>query len=158
MENYSEINQRDLSNFETELSGIIQEVEENKKKLEFLEKENEQLRLKNANLEKNEINYINTLKQNTLKIQELEKQTPIGLSEKDLAEVMLDAKRVANDIVQKAKEEVKAFEHQKQAALNSMRQEGQLLREDIVNFKMKADQDLNQWIESLEVLIGSSEQ
>lgn len=158
MENYSEINQRDLSNFETELSGIIQEVEENKKKLEFLEKENEQLRLKNANLEKNEINYINTLKQNTLKIQALEKQNPIGLSEKDLAEVMLDAKRVANDIVQKAKEEVKVFEHQKQAALNSMRQEGQLLREDIVNFKMKADQDLNQWIESLEVLIGSSEQ
>ncbi|WP_213497096.1 hypothetical protein [Lactococcus formosensis] len=158
MGNYSETNQRDLSSFETELSGIIQEVEENKKKLEFLAKENEQLRLKNANLEKNEINYINTLKQNTLKIQELEKQNPIGLSEKDLAEVMLDAKRVANDIVQKAKEEVKTFEHQKQAALNSMRQEGQLLREDIVNFKMKADQDLNEWIKSLEVLIGSSEQ
>ncbi|MFQ6324478.1 hypothetical protein [Lactococcus garvieae] len=153
METYNEQNKINLDKLEIELGGIIQEVEANKKKLEALEKENEQLRVKNTVLERNEVGYVQTLKQNTLKIQELEQHVPTGLSEKDLAEVMLDAKRVANDIVQKAQEEVKLFERQKQDALNAMCQKGKLLREDIVNFKMKADQELNQWLEALEVLI-----
>lgn len=152
MENFSETNE--INGFETELNNLIQEVEGNKNKLKVLEKENEQLKIKNDSLKENEIKYITLLKKNETKIQNFEKQVPTGLSEKDLAEVMLDAKRVANDIIAKAKEEVKVFERQKQEAINAMRQEGKLIKEEVVNFKIKADQDVNKWIQSLEVLIG----
>lgn len=158
MENYSETTPTDLSGFENELSLLIREVEENKKKLGLLEKENEQLRINNSTLKGNEFNYINSLKESERKVQELEKKVPTGLSEKDLAEVMLDAKRVANDIIAKAQEEVVVFERQKEEALKAMKQEGKLIKEDIVNFKMKVDQEMNQWIDSLGVLIGEDEQ
>lgn len=149
--------QTDLNNFETELASIIQEVEENKQKLEFLKNENDQLRLKNSTLEANEVHYVNTLKQKETQLQQLEKQVPMGLSEKDLAEVMLDAKRVANDIVKKAQDEVVLVERQKKEAMVALKQEGQLIREDIEKYRIKVNQDLNQWIESLERVMDSPE-
>ncbi|MFK4894764.1 hypothetical protein [Lactococcus petauri] len=149
--------QTDLNNFETELASIIQEVEENKQKLEFLKNENDQLRLKNSTLEANEARYVNTLKQKETQLQQLEKQVPVGLSEKDLAEVMLDAKRVANDIVKKAQDEVVLVERQKKEAMVALKQEGQLIREDIEKYRIKVNQDLNQWIESLERVMDSPE-
>lgn len=157
MENYEETKQTNLSSFETELASIIQEVEENKKKLEFLKNENDQLRLKNTTLEENERRYVNTLKQKETELQQLEKQPPMGLSEKDLVEVMLDAKRVANDIVKKAQDEVLLVERQKKEALAALKQEGQLIREDIEKYRIKVNQDLNQWIESLERVMDSPE-
>lgn len=149
--------QTDLNNFEIELASIIQEVEENKQKLEFLKNENDQLRLKNSTLEANEARYVNTLKQKETQLQQLEKQAPVGLSEKDLAEVMLDAKRVANDIVKKAQDEVVLVERQKKEAMVALKQEGQLIREDIEKYRIKVNQDLNQWIESLERVMDSPE-
>lgn len=149
--------QTDLNNFETELASIIQEVEENKQKLEFLKNENDQLRLKNSTLEANEVRYVNTLKQKETQLQQLEKQIPMGLSEKDLAEVMLDAKRVANDIVKKAQDEVVLIERQNKEAMVALKQEGQLIREDIEKYRIKVNQDLNQWIESLERVMDSPE-
>lgn len=157
MEIKDKAKQTDLNSFETELASIIQEVEENKKKLEFLKNENDQLRLKNTTLEENEVRYANTLKQKEMQLQQLEKQTPVGLSEKDLAEVMLDAKRVANDIVKKAQDEVVLVERQKQEALHAFKQEGQFIREDIEKYRIKINQDLNQWIESLERVMDSSD-
>ncbi|MGL5342364.1 MAG: hypothetical protein ACRC90_05510 [Lactococcus garvieae] len=157
MEIKDKVKQTDLNSFETELASIIQEVEENKKKLEFLKNENDQLRLKNTTLEENEVRYANTLKQKEMQLQKLEKQTPVGLSEKDLAEVMLDAKRVANDIVKKAQDEVVLVERQKQEALHAFKQEGQFIREDIEKYRIKINQDLNQWIESLERVMDSSD-
>lgn len=147
----------DLHSFETELASIIQEVEENKKKLELLKNENDQLRLKNRTLEENERRYVNTLKQKETELQQLEQQPPMGLSEKDLVEVMLDAKRVANDIVKKAQDEVLLVERQKKEALAALKQEGQLIREDIEKYRIKVNQDLNQWIESLERVMDSPE-
>lgn len=157
MENYEETKETNLSSFETELASIIQEVEENKKKLEFLKNENDQLRLKNRTLEENERRYVNTLKQKETELQQLEKQPPMGLSEKDLVEVMLDAKRVAKDIVKKAQDEVVLVERQKKEALAALKQEGQLVREDIEKYRIKVNQDLNQWIESLERVMDSPE-
>lgn len=157
MENYEETKQTNLSSFENELASIIQEVEENKKKLEFLKNENDQLRLKNRTLEENERRYVNTLKQKETELQQLEQQPPMGLSEKDLVEVMLDAKRVANDIVKKAQDEVLLVERQKKEALAALKQEGQLVREDIEKYRIKVNQDLNQWIESLERVMDSPE-
>lgn len=157
MENYEETKETNLSSFETELASIIQEVEENKKKLEFLKNENDQLRLKNTTLEENERRYVNTLQQKETQLQQLEKQPPMGLSEKDLVEVMLDAKRVANDIVKKAQDEVLLVERQKKEALAALKQEGQLIREDIEKYRIKVNQDLNQWIESLERVMDSPE-
>ncbi|MFK4886793.1 hypothetical protein ACI1UN_06735 [Lactococcus petauri] len=157
MENYEETKETNLSSFETELASIIQEVEENKKKLEFLKNENDQLRLKNTTLEENERRYVNTLKQKETELQQLEKQPPMGLSEKDLVEVMLDAKRVAKDIVKKAQDEVLLVERQKKEALAALKQEGQLVREDIEKYRIKVNQDLNQWIESLERVMDSPE-
>ena len=157
MENYEETKETNLSSFETELASIIQEVEENKKKLEFLKNENDQLRLKNRTLEENERRYVNTLKQKETELQQLEKQPPMGLLEKDLVEVMLDAKRVANDIVKKAQDEVVLVERQKKEALAALKQEGQLVREDIEKYRIKVNQDLNQWIESLERVMDSPE-
>ena len=157
MENYEETKETNLSSFETELASIIQEVEENKKKLEFLKNENDQLRLKNRTLEENERRYVNTLKQKETELQQLEKQPPMGLLEKDLVEVMLDAKRVANDIVKKAQDEVRLVERQKKEALAALKQEGQLVREDIEKYRIKVNQDLNQWIESLERVMDSPE-
>lgn len=157
MENYEETKETNLSSIETELASIIQEVEENKKKLEFLKNENDQLRLKNTTLEENERRYVNTLKQKETELQQLEKQPPMGLSEKDLVEVMLDAKRVANDIVKKAQDEVLLVERQKKEALAALKQEGQLIREDIEKYRIKVNQDLNQWIESLERVMDSPE-
>lgn len=157
MENYEETKETNLSSFETELASIIQEVEENKKKLEFLKNENDQLRLKNRTLEENERRYVNTLKQKETELQQLEKQPPMGLSEKDLVEVMLDAKRVAKDIVKKAQDEVRLVERQKKEALAALKQEGQLVREDIEKYRIKVNQDLNQWIESLERVMDSPE-
>ncbi|MFK4886782.1 hypothetical protein ACI1UN_06680 [Lactococcus petauri] len=157
MENYEETKETNLSSFETELASIIQEVEENKKKLEFLKNENDQLRLKNRTLEENERRYVNTLKQKETELQQLEKQPPMGLSEKDLVEVMLDAKRVAKDIVKKAQDEVVLVERQKKEALSALKQEGQLIREDIEKYRIKVNQDLNQWIESLERVMDSPE-
>ncbi|WP_285142118.1 hypothetical protein [Lactococcus petauri] len=157
MENYEETKETNLSSFETELASIIQEVEENKKKLEFLKNENDQLRLKNRTLEENERRYVNTLKQKETELQQLEKQPPMGLSEKDLVEVMLDAKRVAKDIVKKAQDEVLLVERQKKEALAALKQEGQLVREDIEKYRIKVNQDLNQWIESLERVMDSPE-
>lgn len=43
-------NNTDIASFEIELNKIVQEVEENKKKLDFLLQENEQLRRKNFTL------------------------------------------------------------------------------------------------------------
>lgn len=149
--------QTDLNSLEIELASIIQEVEENKKKLEFLKNENDQLRLKNMTLEQNEVHYVNTLKQKEAQLQQLENKPPMGLSEKDLVEVMLDAKRVANDIVKKAQDEVLLVERQKKEALTYLKQEGQLIREDIEKYRIKVNQDLNQWIESLERVMDSSE-
>lgn len=157
MENYEETKETNLSSFETELASIIQEVEENKKKLEFLKNENDQLRLKNRTLEENERRYVNTLKQKETELQQLEKQPSMGLSEKDLVEVMLDAKRVAKDIVKKAQDEVRLVERQKKEALAALKQEGQLVREDIEKYRIKVNQDLNQWIESLERVMDSPE-
>lgn len=157
MENYEETRETNLSSFETELASIIQEVEENKKKLEFLKNENDQLRLKNTTLEENEARYVNTLQQKETQLQQLEKQPPMGLSEKDLVEVMLDAKRVAKDIVKKAQDEVVLVERQKKEALAALKQEGQLIREDIEKYRIKVNQDLNQWIESLERVMDSPE-
>lgn len=157
MENYEETKETNLSSFETELASIIQEVEENKKKLEFLKNENDQLRLKNTTLEENEARYVNTLQQKETQLQQLEKQPPMGLSEKDLVEVMLDAKRVAKDIVKKAQDEVVLVERQKKEALAALKQEGQLIREDIEKYRIKVNQDLNQWIESLERVMDSPE-
>ncbi|MGY3713872.1 hypothetical protein [Lactococcus petauri] len=149
--------QTDLNSFEIELASIIQEVEENKKKLEFLKNENDQLRLKNMTLEQNEVHYVNTLKQKEAQLQQLENKPPMGLSEKDLVEVMLDAKRVAKDIVKKAQDEVLLVERQKKEALAALKQEGQLIREDIEKYRIKVNQDLNQWIESLERVMDSPE-
>lgn len=157
MENYEETRETNLSSFETELASIIQEVEENKKKLEFLKNENDQLRLKNTTLEENEARYVNTLQQKETQLQQLEKQPPMGLSEKDLVEVMLDAKRVAKGIVKKAQDEVVLVERQKKEALAALKQEGQLIREDIEKYRIKVNQDLNQWIESLERVMDSPE-
>ncbi|MCO7180524.1 hypothetical protein [Lactococcus formosensis] len=157
MEINDKAKQTDLNSFEAELASIIQEVEENKKKLEFLKNENDQLRLKNTTLEENERRYVNTLKQKETQLQQLEKQPPMGLSEKDLVEVMLDAKRVANDIVKKAQDEVVLVERQKKEALAALKQEGQLVREDIEKYRIKVNQDLNQWIESLERVMDSPE-
>ncbi|WP_346349572.1 hypothetical protein [Lactococcus formosensis] len=157
MEINDKAKQTDLNSFEAELASIIQEVEENKKKLEFLKNENDQLRLKNTTLEENERRYVNTLKQKETELQQLEKQPPMGLSEKDLVEVMLDAKRVANDIVKKAQDEVLLVERQKKEALAALKQEGQLIREDIEKYRIKVNQDLNQWIESLERVMDSPE-
>ena len=157
MKNNEETKQTNLSSFETELASIIQEVEENKKKLEFLKNENDQLRLKNRTLEENERRYVNTLKQKETELQQLEKQPPMGLSEKDLVEVMLDAKRVAKDIVKKAQDEVLLVERQKKETLSALKQEGQLVREDIEKYRIKVNQDLNQWIESLERVMDSPE-
>ena len=157
MGNYNEMKLKSLGDFETKLSSIIQEVEENKKKLEFLKNENDQLRLKNTTLEENELRYVNTLKQKETELRQLEKQTPMGLSEKDLVEVILDAKRVANDIVKKAQDEVLLVERQKKEALAALKQEGQLIREDIEKYRIKVNQDLDQWIKSLERVVDSPE-
>lgn len=100
--------------------------------------------------------YVNTLKQKETELQQL-KKVPMGLSEKDLVEVMLDAKRVANDIVKKAQDEVLLVERQKKEALAALKQEGQLIREDIEKYRIKVNQGLNQWIENLERVMESPE-
>lgn len=157
MGNHEKTKQTNLSSFEAELASIIQEVEENKKKLEFIKNENDQLRQKNTTLKKNEAQYVNALKQKETQLQQLEKQIPMGLSEKDLVEVMIDAKRLANGIVKKAQDEVLVVERQKNEALAALKQEGQLIREDIEKYRIKVNQDLTQWIESLERVMDSSE-
>lgn len=153
MENSNDFTETDVQNFETELSKIIQEVEANKKKQAILIQENNQLRAESIQLKANEARYAMTLEENFKLKKELETRSSLGLSEKDLAEVMLDAKRVANDIIQKSKDESLKIEQEKQKILTEIKLEGNILKDNILNFKFKINQDIEQWIQNLEQII-----
>ncbi|MCT0015351.1 hypothetical protein EFE32_00450 [Lactococcus lactis subsp. lactis] len=153
MENRNDFTETDVQNFETELSKIIQEVEANKKKQAILIQENNQLRAESIQLKANEARYTMTLEENFKLKKELETRSSVGLSEKDLAEVMLDAKRVANDIIQKSKDESLKIEQEKQKILTEIKLEGNILKDNILNFKFKINQDIEQWIQNLEQII-----
>lgn len=153
MENSNDFTETDVQNFETELSKIIQEVEANKKKQAILIQENNQLRAESIQLKANEARYAMTLEENFKLKKELETRSSLGLSEKDLAEVMLDAKRVANDIIQKSKDESLKIEQEKQKILTEIKLEGNILKDNILNFKFKINQDIEQWIQNLEQVI-----
>lgn len=153
MENRNDFTETDVQNFETELSKIIQEVEANKKKQAILIQENNQLRAESIQLKANEARYAMTLEENFKLKKELETRSSLGLSEKDLAEVMLDAKRVANDIIQKSKDESLKIEQEKQKILTEIKLEGNILKDNILNFKFKINQDIEQWIQNLEQII-----
>lgn len=153
MENRNDFTETDVQNFETELSKIIQEVEANKKKQAILIQENNQLRAESIQLKANEARYAMTLEENFKIKKELETRSSLGLSEKDLAEVMLDAKRVANDIIQKSKDESLKIEQEKQKILTEIKLEGNILKDNILNFKFKINQDIEQWIQNLEQII-----
>lgn len=153
MENQNDFTETDVQNFETELSKIIQEVEANKKKQAILIQENNQLRAESIQLKENEARYAMTLEENLKLKNELEARSSLGLSEKDLAEVMLDAKRVANDIIQKSKDEALKIEQENQKILTEIKLEGNILKDNILNFKFKINQDIEQWIQNIEQVI-----
>ncbi|MGY3713771.1 hypothetical protein [Lactococcus petauri] len=158
MENYNDFTETDVQNFETELSKIIQEVEENKKKQDILIQENNQLRAESIQLKANEARYAMTLEENFKLKKELETRSSLGLSEKDLAEVMLDAKRVANDIIQKSKDEALKIEQENQKILNEIKLEGNILKDNILNLKFKINQDIDQWVQNIEQVIDGREE
>ncbi len=158
MENYNEFTETDVQNFETELSKIIQEVEANKKKQDILIQENNQLRAESIQLKANEARYAMTLEENFKLKKELETRSSLGLSEKDLAEVMLDAKRVANDIIQKSKDEALKIEQENQKILNEIKLEGNILKDNILNLKFKINQDIDQWVQNIEQVIDGREE
>ncbi|MFQ6324173.1 hypothetical protein [Lactococcus garvieae] len=153
MENMTDFTETDVQNFETELSKIIQEVEENKKKQDLLIQENNQLRAESIQLKANEARYTMTFEENSRLKNELETRSKLGLSEKDLAEVMLDAKRVANDIIQKSKDEALKIEQENQKILNEIKLEGNILKDNILNLKFKINQDIDQWVQNIEQVI-----
>lgn len=153
MENYNDFTETDVQNFETELSKIIQEVEANKKKQDILIQENNQLRAESIQLKANEARYAMTLEENFKLKKEIETRSSLGLSEKDLAEVMLDAKRVANDIIQKSKDEALKIEQENQKILNEIKLEGNILKDNILNLKFKINQDIDQWVQNIEQVI-----
>lgn len=158
MENYNDFTETDVQNFETELSKIIQEVEANKKKQAILIQENNQLRAESIQLKANEARYTMTLEENFKLKKELETRSSVGLSEKDLAEVMLDAKRVANDIIQKSKDESLKIEQEKQKILTEIKLEGNILKDNILNLKFKINQDIDQWVQNIEQVIDGREE
>lgn len=158
MENYNDFTETDVQNFETELSKIIQEVEANKKKQDILIQENNQLRAESIQLKANEARYAMTLEENFKLKKEIETRSSLGLSEKDLAEVMLDAKRVANDIIQKSKDEALKIEQENQKILNEIKLEGNILKDNILNLKFKINQDIDQWVQNIEQVIDGREE
>ena len=144
----------DVKEFESELSRIIQEVEETKQEKNKLYQENQRLKAENAQYKVKAAQYSVMISENAELKKELDKRENQGLSEQDLADVMLDAKRVANDIVKKAQDKTKEIELQRKEQLDAVKQEGTMVREDIVNFKITIDQKINQWIENLDNLLG----
>lgn len=158
MENYNDFTETDVQNFETELSKIIQEVEANKKKQDILIQENNQLRAESIQLKANEARYAMTFEENLKLKNELETRSSLGLSEKDLAEVMLDAKRVANDIIQKSKDAALKIEQENQKILNEIKLEGNILKDNILNLKFKINQDIDQWVQNIEQVIDGREE
>lgn len=161
MQKNSEVNgfkNSDIENFEIELNKIIQEVEENKKKQARLAQENSQLRTENSQLRANDARFSATFEENVRLKNEIKARSNIGLSEKDLAEVMLDAKRVANDIIQKSKEEALKFEQEKKKNLNELKIEGNIIKDDILNLKTKINQDFDQWLQNIDQIIDGSKE
>lgn len=158
MENSKDFTETDVQNFETELSNIIQEVEANKKKQDILIQENNQLRGKSIQLKANEARYAMIFEENLRLKKELETRSSLGLSEKDLAEVMLDAKRVANDIIQKSQDKALKIEQEKQNILSEMKLEGNILKDDMLNFKFKINQDIDQWLQNIEQVIDGQKE
>ncbi|MFQ6324497.1 hypothetical protein, partial [Lactococcus garvieae] len=98
-----------------------------------------------------------TLEENFKLKNEIETRSSLGLSEKDLAEVMLDAKRVANDIIQKSKDEALKIEQENQKILNEIKLEGNILKDNILNLKFKINQDIDQWVQNIEQVIDGRE-
>lgn len=158
MEKMNDFTETDVQNFETELSKIIKEVEANKKKQDILIQENNQLRAESIQLKANEARYAMTLEENFKLKNEIETRSSLGLSEKDLAEVMLDAKRVANDIIQKSKDEALKIEQENQKILNEIKLEGNILKDNILNLKFKINQDIDQWVQNIEQVIDGREE
>lgn len=154
MENYNDFTEKDVQNFETELNKIIQEVEENKKKQEVLMQENHQLQAEIIQLKANEARYVMAFEENSRLKKELEAQNSIGLSEKDLAEVMLDAKRVANDIIQKSQNKAQKIDQEKQKILNEIKLEGNVIKDDILKFQSKINGDIEQWLQNIVQIVG----
>ena len=145
-----------MENIEAEVTKLIQEVEENKKKQEELIRENEKLKSENTHFKINEAKYAATFEENARLKHEQSQQSTNALSEKDLADVMINAKVVANEMIQKAKSEALEFEQQKQAALTSLRHEGKNLKDEILNIKSKIDRDLYLWVEDLENFLSEN--
>lgn len=154
MEHFDEFNDTDVKNFETELSKIIKEVEANKKKQEELIQENSQLRSEIIQLKKIESRFSMTLEENSRLKKELDLKKNLGLSEKDLADVMLEAKRVANSIVQKSQDKALKIDQEKQKIMTDLKLEGDVIKENIKNYKTKINQDFDLWIQNMDQIIG----
>lgn len=149
MKNLNDFTNTDMKNFESILSHMIQEVEENNKKVLYLIQENDQLRIDNTRFKVNEESCKKVFEENNRLKQELGEKQKLGLSEKDLADIMINAKRVANDIIRKSKDDALKIEQQNQEMLRKILQMGSLIEEDIIKFKNKFDQDFNQWCQNL---------
>ena len=146
-----------MENIEEEVTKLIQEVEENKKRHEELILTNEKLKIENEVLKSDVLKYSSVYEENVRLKRDMEERKHSGLSEEDLADVMINAKVVAKEMIRSAENKALEFEKQQQETLRNIYSEGQTLKEEILKIKSKVDRDLYQWVEDLETLLQEQE-
>lgn len=155
MGKFEKLSIEELKGFEDEVNKVIKEVELSEKKQKELEDENLSLKERLIQYQKFEQNNLFLLEENNRLKEQIKTKSDHEMSEKDLAEIMISAKKVSNLMIQEAKEDVEKVNNEKQKLLKSITQEGTELKHKLFNIKEQMGSEIDKWISSIERLTSN---
>ena len=126
------ITQKELESLETEISQIIDNLDQEKQLKQQLLTENETLKQQLTEFKRYKTKYQQLLLETAhLKLNQPAQSSQTALSEREIAEVLLSAKMTAKQIIQSAKQEAQEFEQIKKSALQAIKTDEQQFQNQI---------------------------
>lgn len=126
------ITQKELESLETEISQIIDNLDQEKQLKQQLLTENETLKQQLTEFKRYKTKYQQLLLETAhLKLNQPAQSSQTALSEREIAEVLLSAKMTAKQIIQSAKQEAQEIEQIKKSALQAIKTDEQQFQNQI---------------------------
>lgn len=152
MKKYEKLSIEELKNFEDEVNKVIQEVECSERKQKELENENQALKNKILQLQEIEQNFSFIQDENHRLKEENKAKREGEVTEQDLVDIMISAKKAANSMIQDAQDEIQKINSEKKELFRSIKQEGDEIKQYLLNFKKEVNIEISQWVTNIEAL------
>jgi predicted nucleic acid-binding Zn-ribbon protein len=152
MKKIEKLSIEELKSFEDEVNKVIQEVERSERKQKELENENLALKNKILQLQEIEQNFSFIQDENHRLKEENKAKREGEITEQDLVDIMISAKKAANSMIQDAQDEIQKINSEKKELFRSIKQEGDEIKQYLLNFKKEVDTEISQWVTNIEAM------